>query len=148
MSFFSGPKSIAVTIDFLRKIEGLDVTEEIQLKKALQVVGFKVESADGKNVNIGREVSLVRCKDRPYEYRQTMVFRGTMREDFMFKSLYEDVDILDVGGVEGVDEVINLPFELPTVDRANTRKYTRKNSVMESLEMSATDLKVLAAKFS
>jgi hypothetical protein len=71
----------------------------------------------------------VRCVDKPYLFRKTTVFSGRMRTDetFKFAKLYDKIDILDVGHVSGITELVgDLPAYDPANVKPNTRKYTKR----------------------
>lgn len=125
---------ISVTIDLLRTFPDLDVTKDADLHVALYRVGF-----DAIKDDISGEVKAlapftmltnknVRCADRPYMYRKTLIFCGNMRPDFQHSRIYNNIEILDVGIYKGLDAelVSDLPYDLPVTEKVNTRKYTKK----------------------
>lgn len=134
---------ISVTIDLLRMFEDLDVTKENDLHVALYRVGFDAE----KDPVSGRVVGLkpftmltnknVRCVDRPYMYRKTIIFVGNMRPDYKHSRIYNNIDILDVGIYSGLDTalVTDLPYDLPVTEKVNTRKYTKKGDREEMVHV-------------
>lgn len=133
----AGTRHISVTLDFLRKLPGIDVRDEIQIRKALHHVGFQMSDKEGKPYKIEMLTNVnVRCKDKPYLYRKTSVFIGRMREKYIFEKMYDNVDILDVAVYDGdFAELVNeLPDYVPAVDKPNTRKYTKRTDRNELLE--------------
>lgn len=133
----AGTRHISVTLDFLRTLPGLDVRDEIQLRKALHHVGFQMLDEEGKPSKIEMLTNVnVRCKDKPFMYRKTNVFVGRMRPKYMFERMYENVEILDVGVYDGdfAEFVNELPDYVPAIDKPNTRKYTKRADRNELLE--------------
>lgn len=134
---------VSVTIDFIlhcANISGYNPKEEGTLKAVLYLLGFQVEEPDEKgnivSSHIDRLYSVnVRCKDRPYMYRKTTVYSGRLRKDFKYGRIYDKVDILDVGSIpENLAAMVcDLPYDLPSVEKVNTRKYTKKENRQEGL---------------
>ena len=140
-----------VTIEFLAKCAkelNLDLNDERNLRVVLHSIGFKVSTFNEEtqefvpcrverfnNVN-------VRCIDRPYEFRKTTVFSGVLRDktDFPNVGIYDNVDILDVVGVRGTALVSSLDFDIPSVEKVNTRKYTKRGDRGEVVMMDLPDL--------
>ena len=125
---------ISVTLDFLRTFPDLDVTKDSDLHVALYRVGFDAQrDQEGKVVGLKPFTMLhnknVRCNNLPYTYRKTLIFAGTMRHDYEHQRIYRNVDILDVGKYTGTDIelVTDLPYDIPVLEKANTRKYTKKS---------------------
>lgn len=137
---------ISVTIDLLRTFPDLDVTKDADLHVALYRVGFDAltDEKTGKVVSL-REFSVlagknVRCADKPYMYRQTIIFAGNMRPGFKHARIYNNIDILDVGIYNGLEAklVSDLPYDLPVTDKVNTRKYTKKGDREEIVRIDFT----------
>lgn len=127
---------ISVTIDFLRQIPYLDVTKEEDLRKALALVGFQMYNKQGELVDPEILVDVnIRCKDKPYLFRKTIVFTGRMRSSFSYASIYDNIDILDVETYgDSVSELVNsLPDFVPVIDKPNARKYTKKQDSARNL---------------
>lgn len=133
---------ISVTIDFLRTFPDLDVKKDADLHVALYRVGFDAQ----KDIATGA-LSLspftmlanknVRCVDRPYLYRKTLIFVGNMRKNFKYSNIYRNIDILDVGIYKGedVEKVSELPYDLPVNEKINTRKYTKREDREETISV-------------
>lgn len=125
---------ISVTIDLLRTFPDLDVTKDADLHVALYRVGFDAMTDENTGqVTALKEFSVlagknVRCADKPYMYRQTIIFAGNMRPSFQHARIYNNIDILDVGIYNGLEAklVSELPYDLPVTEKVNTRKYTKK----------------------
>lgn len=129
-------RHISVTLDFLRQIPGYDVTKPSELRAVLRLVGFQVEDEQGKQINVEMLNNVnVRCKDKPYMFRPTTVFIGNMRKDFMFESLYNNVDILDTVLPLDIKKLLvnSLDYDIPVVEKTNTRKYTKRKDAPEFL---------------
>lgn len=127
---------ISVTLDFIRQVPGYDITNPSQLRAVLRLIGFKVEDAAGKPINVEMLNNVnVRCKDKPYMFRYTTVFIGSMREDFIFPGLYSNSDILDITLTDDLKaELVNsLDYDIPVVEKTNTRKYTKRKDAPEFL---------------
>lgn len=137
---------IAVTIDFLRTIPDFDITVESELAAALYAIGFRSVDKEMKPVRVERTMCNVRLNNAPYKYRPTLVFSGTMREDFKYASMYDGVDILDVDVYTGSDavETGGMKFDIPVLEKANTRKYTRRADREDFIDMSQANLEVLS----
>lgn len=126
---------ISVTIDFLRTFPDLDITKDSDLHVALYRVGFDAVKDDDTGLVIALSPFTmltnknVRCADRPYMYRKTLIFVGNMRPDYKHSEIYRGIDILDVGAYTGLDAelVCDLPYDLPVNEKVNTRKYTKRN---------------------
>lgn len=125
------PVHISVTIDFLKSLPCLDISNEDHLRAALYAVGINIDyEFETKNGVSELTNSKVRCADRPYMYRNTTVFAGTMRNDFPYAKIYKD-GFLDVGSSTPEDLCINLPFDIPVELKANIRKYTKRSNKEE-----------------
>ena len=137
MSLFKKVQHISVTLDFLRQFADLDVKKDADLHIALHRVGFQVIDKENKPVKVEFLTNVnVRCQDKPYLYRKTTVFVGNMREDFAAARIYDNIDILDVQTCKTpvTDFVNELPYEIPVLDKPNTRKYTKRKDVTPCLE--------------
>lgn len=137
MAFGKNVKYGSVTLDFIlecAKILNLDPKEETTLRQVLHCIGFQVsvlneETNEYTPCRIDRMSNVnVRCADKPYMYRQTTLFSGILRDEreFPFVSIYDKVDVLDIGSPVAKDFVNSLDFDIPTVEKVNTRKYTKK----------------------
>lgn len=136
-------RHISVTLDFLRTFPDLDVTKERDLHVALYRVGFDVTRDDNGSVKDLKPFTMlqnknVRCANLPYTYRKTLIFVGDMRQEFEHEFIYRNIDILDVGVYSGndIDLVTDLPYDIPVVEKANTRKYTKKSDRQDSVDIS------------
>lgn len=126
----------SVTLEFVAasaKKLGLDLNSPDALKATLYAIGFALNltDKDGKvfPARIDRVNNVnVRCIDRPYMCRKTSVFSGVLRDDFPNAQIYGKVDILDIGGVGSSDSVSDMAFVLPSVEKVNTRKYTKRDA--------------------
>lgn len=163
---------ISVTLDLLRELEksgalagyGIGnggkvnvLANKDHLMQALFVVGFDVWDLDeeGKKVpariDTLRDVN-VRCNNKPYLSRKCVVFAGRLREDFKYKNVYDNVDILDVAAVPDnyvTTLVSDFAFDVPVIDKVNTRKYTKREDRIDSLTetLSADQLEQLCNIF-
>ena len=131
---------ISVTIDLLRTFPDLDVTKDADLHVALYRVGFDAGKDEATGMIALRPFTMltnknVRCADRPYLYRKTLIFVGNMRPDFKHSNIYRNIDILDVGVYKGLDAALvsDLPYDLPVNEKVNTRKYTKKGDREEEM---------------
>lgn len=139
---------ISVTIDLLRTFPDLDVTKDADLHVALYRFGFDAQKDTSTGVMALSPFTMlqnknVRCADRPYMYRKTLIFAGNMRPGFKHSKIYNNIDILDVGMYSGLDAelVSDLPYDLPVAEKVNTRKYTKKGDREEfiSIDFTAED---------
>jgi hypothetical protein len=132
------PQHISVTIDFLRTVPGFDVQKDNDLRAALYALGFQVTDKDGnpKHVTVFKNKN-VRCANMPSTYRKTMIFVGEMRPDYKYAKIYNGVEILDVGVYSGSDMefVLDLPYDIPVIEKVNTRKYTKRGDRPETFEI-------------
>jgi len=121
---------ISVTLDFLATVPGVDIRTRNGLRAALFAVGFKLKNIDVmKNKNI-------RCKNKPTHYRKADVFAGVMREDFLYPSIYNGADILDVDTIPDEPLLVqDLPYDIPVEGRVNVRKYTKQADKESSLQI-------------
>ena len=133
---------ISVTIDLLRTFPDLDLTKDADLHVALYRVGFDAKKDESTGVLALSPFTMlanknVRCADRPYMYRKTLIFAGNMRPDFKHSKIYRNIDILDVGIYDGLDAelVSDLPYDLPVNEKVNTRKYTKKGDREEMIHI-------------
>lgn len=124
---------ISVTIDLLREFPDLDITKDADLHVALYRVGFDAGKDEATGATALRPFTMlsnknVRCADKPYMYRKTLIFVGNMRPGFKNSNIYRNIDILDVGVYKGLDAalVTDLPYDLPVNEKVNTRKYTKR----------------------
>lgn len=130
---------ISVTIDFLRTIPGFDVTKDNDLRAALYAIGFQVSDEEGKPKSVTvLSNKNVRCANLPYLYRKTMIFVGDMRPDYKYSKIYNNIDILDVGvySESDMEYVLDLPYDIPVNEKVNTRKYTKRDDVPETVDIS------------
>lgn len=138
---------ISVTIDLLRLFTDLDISKDADLHVALYRVGFDAlrDEATGNVVALAPFTILsnknVRCADKPYMYRKTMVFCGNMSPMFKHPQIYNNLEILDVGTYKGRDAlmVTDLPYELPVIEKVNTRKYTKREDHVEFVRIDFTE---------
>lgn len=149
MGFKKEVKYGSVTIDFIvecAKVLGLNPNKNENLRIILHRIGFEVSVFDEEKQAfvpslIERTHNInVRCVDKPYLYRKTTVFSGRLRTDFPNIRIYDNVDILDVSESSKMAEFVNaLPFEQPTVEKVNTRKYTKKEDRSDELLFAVPD---------
>lgn len=144
MSQLKTIRHISVTLDFLRQLPELDVRKDKDLHQALYLVGFDIATEEDGNLS---KVEMlhgvnVRCADRPYELRKTTVFVGRMRQDYKLKGLYDNVDILDIGATKGIATqlVSEMAYDIPVVEKVNTRKYTKRQDNPSFLDVAPEDL--------
>lgn len=122
----------SVTIDFLRSLPELNVEDnKNHLMAALYVVGFDVEKKIDRVENVQ-----VRYRRSPMHVRETVIFQGQLREDYAYKNIYNNLDILDVDArnpkndkefnvvvemlqSESKQLVTDLPYEIPDYDGVN-----------------------------
>lgn len=151
MAFGNVVKYGSVTLDFVvicAKNLGLDMAEDKTLRVVLHQLGFQVSTlnkttGEYKPCHIDRMADVnVRCQDRPYMYRKTTVFSGILREekDFPNVGIYDKVDILDVSSAEAKDFVNSLDFDIPSVEKVNTRKYTKRDQRSDSFLMDLPEI--------
>lgn len=137
MAFGKNVKYGSVTLDFIMecaKVLSLNPKEETTLRQVLHLIGFQVsilneETGEYVPCRIDRMNNVnIRCADKPYMCRQTTVFSGRLRDerDFPFVAIYDKVDILDVDSAVGKSFVNAMAFDIPSVEKVNTRKYTKK----------------------
>lgn len=131
----------SVTLDFLRSLPELDVdNNKNHLMAALYAVGFDVEKKIDRVENV-----LVRYRHSPMHVRETIIFQGQLREDYPYKNIYNNLDILDVDAKdpktdkefnvvvemlqsESKQLVTDLPYEIPDylgVDGVSEKNYNR-----------------------
>ncbi len=139
MAFGKTLKYGSVTLDFVvecAKMLGVDLQKKENFRQIMFLIGFEVSVLNEEtglyvpckidqmnNVN-------VRCVGAPYKCRPTTVFSGRVRDvrDFPNASIYDKVDILDVGDSVGKTMVNSLPYDIPSVEKVNTRKYTKQEN--------------------
>lgn len=135
MAFKKEVKYGSVTIDFLAvcaKKLGMDANNPDSLKAVLYAIGFETSSEDEEGNSVTARIDRmnnvnVRLVEKPYLYRKTTIFSGRLRDGYKYSSIYDKVDILDVSGCCTTGEFVDsLPFEQPTLEKVNTRKYTKK----------------------
>lgn len=136
-------RHISVTLDFIRQMPGIDIRKENDLHVALYKLGFDAFKDEKGNVTGLKPFTmlnnkLVRCANMPSMYRRTTIIIGNMRPGFELSRLYEGCEILDIGLYSGADMdlVTDLPYDIPVVEKANTRKYTKKSDREDSVEVS------------
>jgi len=146
MAFGKNVKYGSVSLDFIAecaKILNLDIKEEKTLRVVLHQLGFQVsvlneDTGEYTPCRIDRIVNVnVRCANKPYMFRQTTVFSGRLREphDFPNVAIYDKVDILDVGSPVATALVSALEFDIPSIEKVNTRKYTKREDRSEVVIM-------------
>lgn len=156
MAFGNIVKYGSVTLEFIAqcaKILDLDLKDEKSVRIVLHRLGFQVstlntETGEYTPCKIDRMSGVnIRCGDKPYMFRKTTIFSGRLREerDFPFVAIYDKVDILDVETVAGTAFVNALDFDIPSVEKVNTRKYTKREDrsdvvLMDLPEFSETDV--------
>jgi hypothetical protein len=153
MGFKKEVKYGAVTLDFIlecAKIMKFDPKDDKTLRKVLHLIGFQVsilneETGEYKPCQIDRINRVnVRCIDKPYMCRETTVFSGRLRDksEFPLVDIYEKMDILDVNSSVGTAFVNSLDFDIPVVEKVNTRKYTRKEDRSETIVMDLPEFNI------
>jgi len=151
MAFCKNIKYGSVTLDFITacaEVMGLDVKEEKSLRIVLHKIGFQVsvfneETGKYTPCRIDKMSGVyVRCPNKPYVCRKTTVFSGRLREekDFPAVSVYDAVDILDLESPEGTDFVNSMGFDIPSVEKVNTRKYTKKEDQSDVIVMDLPEI--------
>lgn len=137
MAFGKNVKYGSVTLDFIMecaKILNLNPKDDKTLRIVLHRIGFQVsilneETGEYVPCRIDRMNNVnIRCADKPYMCRPTTVFSGRLRDerDFPNVGIYDKVDILDVGSAIGKALVNSMDFDIPSIEKVNTRKYTKK----------------------
>lgn len=137
MAFGKNVKYGSVTLDFIMECANvlkLNPKEESTLRQVLHLIGFQVsilneETGEYVPCRIDRMSNVnIRCADKPYMCRTTTVFSGRLRDerDFPFVAIYDKVDVLDVGSAVGKAMVNSMDFDIPSIEKVNTRKYTKK----------------------
>lgn len=137
MAFGKNVKYGSVTLDFIMecaKILDLNPKDDKTLRIVLHCIGFQVsvlneETGEYVPCKIDRMNNVnIRCADKPYLCRKTTVFSGRLRDerDFPFVVIYDKVDVLDVGSAIGTTMVNSMDFDIPSVEKVNTRKYTKR----------------------
>ncbi len=120
------PVHISVTKDFLKTLPCLDISNEDHLRAALYAVGINIEYEFETKNGVSEMLNCkVRCADKPYMYRTTTVYAGTMRKDYPYEKIYKD-GFLDVGSCQAEELCTELPYDIPVELKANIRKYTKK----------------------
>lgn len=161
MAFKKEVRYISVTLDFIvqcAREAGLDLNDKLSRDQILMMIGFDLVDTDTEGNKVPARIDVladvnVRCADRPYLYRKTTVYSGRMRTDskFKFACLYDNIDILDVGHVSGLTELVNeLPAFEPTTTKVNTRKYTKRedrNKIVDVEFMTASNTQALYDAF-
>lgn len=122
----------SVTLDFLRSLPGLDVdNNKNHLMAALYAVGFDVEKKIDRVDNVN-----IRYRHSPMHVRETTIFQGQLRSDYLYKSIYKNHDVLDVDArnpkngkefnvvveilqSESKKVVTDLPFDVPDYEGVN-----------------------------
>lgn len=151
MAFKKEVKYGSVTLDFIvecAKVLGLDPNDQSTLRQVLHLIGFQVsvlneETGEYVPCRIDRMNNVnIRCQARPYECRKTTVLSGRLRDksDFPYVSIYDKVDILDVESSIGTTLVNSLNFDIPTIEKVNTRKYTKKEDRSETIIMDLPEI--------
>lgn len=153
---FKKVQHVSVTLDFIRELEksgslaafGIGNGEKVNvlsnkdhLMQALYVVGFDVWDIDENNNKVPARIDTlrdvnVRCKNKPYLSRKCIVFAGRLRENFKLKNIYDNVDILDVAVVPDnhpTDLVSDFEFDVPVIEKVNTRKYTKREDRSDAI---------------
>lgn len=156
MSFKKEIKYGSVTIDFLTvcaKRLGLDLSAPNSLEATLYAIGFQTYTEDEEGNVVPARIDQmnnvnVRCADKPYLYRKTIVFSGVLRDGFKYSRIYDKVDILDISESGSLGELVDsLPFEQPTTDKVNTRKYTKKEDRSETVVLDLPPVESLDVYF-
>ncbi|WBF79522.1 hypothetical protein BNCALIDO_00133 [Aeromonas phage vB_AdhM_TS9] len=82
----------SVTLDFLRSLPELDVdNNKNHLMAGLYAVGFDVEKKIDRVDNVN-----IRYRHSPIHVRETTIFQGQLRNEYPYKSIYKNHDVLDV----------------------------------------------------
>ena len=129
----------SVSLEFLQSLPDLDIeNNKNHLLAALYAVGFDIEKKFDRVEGV-----LVRYKHSPSHARNTTIFQGQLRDNFPYKSIYKNVDILDVDARnpkcdkefnivvnmlknDTKQEVTSLPFDLPDYEGVGIEKqYSR-----------------------
>lgn len=126
----------------------------VHLRQALRVVGFDAweiddkgewvvdEAGNKKPAKIDKLLNVnVRCNNKPYLSRKCVVFAGRMVKGFKYAGIYDGVDILDVAVVPEnapTDLVSDFEYDVPVVDKVNTRKYTKREDRNAELDVEYT----------
>lgn len=151
MAFGKNVKYGSVTLDFIlecAKILDLNPKDDKALRIVLHRIGFQVsllneETGEYVPCKIDRMNNVnVRCADKPYLFRKTTIFSGRLREerDFPIAAIYDKVDVLDVGTALGAKFVNSLDFDIPSVEKVNTRKYTKREDRSDVVIMDLPEL--------
>lgn len=147
MAFKEEVKYGSVTLDFVvecAKIMKMDPKKKETLRAVLHSIGFEVSVL---NEDTGEYVPCridqmnnvnVRCPREPYKCRPTTVFSGRLRskKEFPLVGLYDKFDILDSNEAVAKALVNTMAFDIPTGEKVNTRKYTKKEDRNDVLIMS------------
>ena len=130
----------SVTLDFLRSLPELDVdNNKNHLMAALYAVGFDVEKKIDRVDNVN-----IRYRHSPMHVRETTIFQGQLRSDYLYKSIYKNHDVLDVDArnpkndkefkvvveilqAESKQLVTDLPYDVPDYEGVNggEKNYNR-----------------------
>lgn len=151
MAFGKNVKYGSVTLDFIlecAKILDLNPKDDKTLRIVLHRIGFQVsvlneETGEYVPCKIDRMNNVnIRCADKPYQCRKTTVFSGRLRDerDFPFVAIYDKVDVLDVGSAIGTALVNSMDFDIPSVEKVNTRKYTKREDRSDVVLMDLPEL--------
>lgn len=118
----------SVTLEFLEALPDLDVkNNQKHFLAAMYILGFDVT----KKIHEISDV-LVRFKHAPSYSRKTTLYAGTLRKDFSLKSIWRNVDVMDLDCRETQNDkefnvvvqmlqkekqlVTDLPFDLPVYE--------------------------------
>lgn len=151
MAFKEEVKYGSVTLDFIiecAKVMKLDPNKKETLRMVLHSIGFEVsvlneDTGEYVPCRIDRMNNVnVRCPSEPYKCRPTTVFSGRLRKsrEFPLVSLYEKFDILDSNKAIAAALVNSMAFDIPTGEKVNTRKYTKKEDRSHVLIMDIPDV--------
>lgn len=142
---------ISVTADFVEKVKNIiknnikdnqiETSNDNTLRAALYSIGFQIEDREGKQKKITMLKNVnIRCKEYPYMYRKASVYVGDMRFNFPHSRMYEKGEVLDVDTIDLYEDkhltfVGSLPYDLPVIEKINTRKYTKRNDLINHTEI-------------
>lgn len=158
MAFGKNVKYGSVALDFIlecAKILELDPKDDKTLRIVLHRIGFQVsvlneDTGEFIPCKIDRMNNVnVRCMNAPYKYRTTTIFSGRLRDerDFPIVSIYDKVDVLDVGSSMGTALVNSMAFDIPSIEKVNTRKYTKREDRSEVVVMDLPELEDMDGLF-
>lgn len=146
MTFIKDVKFGSVTMEMVLKcvdVLGLDKNNENSLRTVLHCLGFKVsekdiETGQYKSCQVDKLENVnVRCKNKPYMFRKTTILSGKLRDadEYPFVKVYDETPILDVDILDNAEFTNTLDFDIPVIEKVNTRKYTKRAEINSVLMM-------------